>query len=106
MNTRIEQANKRVLGNFIKGLGQKLCLITGFIGIVFYLIGQQDKFFAIASIILLSIAGISFITSIVGKVMSDPKHYSYKPLKEIYFNLIQYLDGIYETNGEAPTNVK
>ena len=102
MNTRIEQANKRVLCDFIKSLGQMFGLITGFIGVVFYLIGQDDKFFAIASTILLSIAGISFIGSIVGRVMSDPKNYSYKPLKEIHFYLINQIDGIFDMRDDAP----
>ena len=105
MNTRIAQANKRVQMNLYARFGKVFGLITMFLGFVFLLIGTQDRFFAVASPILLTISVLCFITNIICGIMADPKHYSHKPLKEIHFTLIQHLDGIYDTREEAPPMV-
>lgn len=101
MNTRIEQANKRVQLDLYARFGIVFGLITMFLGFVFLLIGTQDRFFAVASPILLTISVVCFIINIICGIMADPKHYQYKPLNEINFYLIKNLDGIYETNEEA-----
>lgn len=100
MNTRIEQANKRVQLDLYARFGIVFGLITMFLGFVFLLIGTQDRFFAVASPILLSIAVICFIINIVCGIMADPKHYQYKPLNEVNIGLLKQLDGIYESNEE------
>lgn len=101
MNTRIEQANKRVQLDLYARFGLVFGLITMFLGFVFLVLGTQDRFFAVASPILLTISVVCFIINIICGQMADPKHYQYKPLDEINFYLIKNLDGIYETNEEA-----